>query len=72
MAEVVPKSKPNTSLDFLKLLRSSEVRVDASSEEEARSGTSAPLTLLKTCKKVMSHHPFQSLLWVPEEGQDIE
>lgn len=44
LAVVVPKSRPNTSRDFLKPPRSSEAKEGASSEAAARSGTSAPPT----------------------------
>lgn len=48
LALVVPKSRPNTSRDFLKPPRSSEDRAGASSEAAARSGTSAPPTWWET------------------------
>ena len=41
---VLPKSRPNTSRDFLQPPRSSEPKAGASSEVDARSGISAPLT----------------------------
>jgi hypothetical protein len=76
LAEVVPKSRPNTSRDFLKPPRSSEVRVSASSDAEARSGTSAPPTWWgEISGNVMvnkgpagcatGHHSCQVALWAP-------
>lgn len=44
LAVLVPKSSPNTSRDFLKPPRSSEGSAGASSDADARSGTSAPPT----------------------------
>lgn len=44
LAVLVPKSRPNTSRDFLKPPRSSEGSAGASSDADARSGTSAAPT----------------------------